>query len=53
MELNVGDGVGDGEKREIEQPLQMLGEHLDDLFHFRQIGFHHPAFPFFKKAAAF
>ncbi len=43
-----GDGVGDGEKREVEQPLQMLGEHLGDLFHFRQIGFHHPAFPFFE-----
>lgn len=41
-----GDGVGDGEKREIEHPLQMLGEHLGNLFHFRQAGFHHPAFPF-------
>jgi hypothetical protein len=27
-----GDGVGDGEKLEIKQPLQMLGEHLGELF---------------------
>jgi hypothetical protein len=53
LELNAGDGVGDGEKREIEQPLQMLGEHIGDLFHFRQIGFHRPAFPFFEEGSRF
>jgi hypothetical protein len=42
----LGHGVGDGEKREVEQSLQMLGQHLGDLYHFRQAGFHHPAFPF-------
>ena len=45
--------VGDGEKREVEQPLQMLGEHLGDLFHFRQAGFHHPAFPFLEVGSRF
>jgi hypothetical protein len=24
----LGHGIGDGEKREVEQPLQMLGQHL-------------------------
>ena len=44
----LGHGVGDGEKREVEQPLQMLGQHLGDLYHFREARFHHPAFPFFE-----
>jgi hypothetical protein len=28
----LGHGVGDGEKREVEQSLQMLGQHLEELF---------------------
>jgi glycosyltransferase involved in cell wall biosynthesis len=49
----LGHGVGDGEKREVEQPLRMLGQHLGDLYHFRQAGFHHPAFPFFEVGSRF
>ena len=44
----LGHSVGDGEKREVEQSLQMLGQHLCDLYHFRQAGFHDLAFPFFE-----
>jgi hypothetical protein len=31
----------------------MLGEHLGDLFHFQQSGFHHPTFPFFEVGSRF
>jgi hypothetical protein len=40
----LGHGVGDGEKREVEQPLQMLGQHLGDLYHFRQAGGNYNSF---------
>jgi hypothetical protein len=49
----LGHGIGYGEKREVEQSLQMLGKHLGDLFHFQQSGFHHPAFPFFEVGSRF
>jgi hypothetical protein len=44
----LGHGIGYGEKRDVEQSLQMLGQHLGDLYHFPQARFHHPAFPFFE-----
>jgi hypothetical protein len=44
----LGHGIGYGEKCDVEQSLQMLGQHLGDLYHFPQARFHHPAFPFFE-----
>ena len=41
----LGDRIGDRVKCEVEQPLEVFGQHLRHLLHFRQLGPHNPAFP--------
>ncbi len=42
---NLRNRVGYGVEREVEQSLEVLGQHLRDFLHFRQLGLHDPAFP--------